>query len=386
MRTLRDTFDPRANSFDVLRLLFAGTVAVSHGLVLHTGWQPRWGASTLGDFGLDGFFILSGFLVTRSYLNLASLPRFAWHRFLRIMPGFWVCLLVMALVAAPAAALLRGLPAGTPFTGEPSAIRYVLANAGLLIVQYDIAGILVDRPRELSFNGALWTLFFEAFCYTVVAALGVLGVLRRRRWVVAGIVAVLAVLTALQEAGLPVWVNERVLRLLFVFLLGSLAHLYADRIPMRGSIAAAAAAVFLGSVAVFHDYRVLGAAPLAYLIAWSGTCFPWPWSMRADFSYGVYIYHWPLFQLLGLTGLAAAPSPLFVLVGLVLVVVPAALSWYLIEKPALSRKHSALPDRVAGWAARAGRRAVVRRSRRAGPGPAPAGTSRGGRSAARPNR
>jgi hypothetical protein len=48
MRTLRDTFDPRRNSFDLLRLLFAGLVAVSHGVVIHTGWQPRWGLSTPG--------------------------------------------------------------------------------------------------------------------------------------------------------------------------------------------------------------------------------------------------------------------------------------------------------------------------------------------------
>jgi peptidoglycan/LPS O-acetylase OafA/YrhL len=356
MRTLGDIFDPRCNSFDLLRLLFAGLVAVSHGIVIHTGWQPRWGLSTLGDFGLDGFFIISGFLVTRSFLNLGSFPRFAWHRFLRIMPGFWVCLLVVALVVAPGAALLRGLPASTPFTGEPSAIGYVFGNAGLLIVQYDIAGILVDRPRELSFNGALWTLFFEAFCYTIVAALGVLGVLRRRRWTVAGIAAVFAVLTALQEAGLPVWVNDRILRLVFVFLLGSLAYLYAHRIPMGRTLAAGAAAAFLGSVALFDDYRVLGAAPLVYLIAWFGTCFPWPWSMRADLSYGVYIYHWPVFQLLGLTGLAVGPTELFVPVGLAIVIVPAALSWYLIEKPALSRKNTPAPDKVAAALVRIVRR------------------------------
>lgn len=78
------------------------------------------GAVHAGRFGLDGFFILSGFLVTRSFLALDPLPRFIWHRFLRIMPGFWVCLLVTTFVVAPAAALLHGLPALTPFTGEPS--------------------------------------------------------------------------------------------------------------------------------------------------------------------------------------------------------------------------------------------------------------------------
>jgi peptidoglycan/LPS O-acetylase OafA/YrhL len=189
-------------------------------------------------------------------------------------------------------------------------------------------------------------------------------VLRRRRWIVAAIAAVFAVLTALQEAGLPVWVNDRILRLVFVFLLGSLGYLYAHRIPMRGALATGAGAVFLGSIVVFDDYRVLGAAPLAYLILWFGNCFPWPWSMRADLSYGVYIYHWPLFQLLGLTGLAAAPTELFVPIGLALVIVPAALSWYLIEKPALSRKNSPTPDKAAAVLVRIAGRSSRKRARR----------------------
>uniref|UniRef100_UPI001C5CE0BC acyltransferase family protein n=1 Tax=Pseudonocardia nigra TaxID=1921578 RepID=UPI001C5CE0BC len=364
MRTLRDTFDPRSNSFDLLRLLFAALVAVAHGIAIRTGSQPQWGDSTLGDFGLDGFFILSGFLVTRSFLNLGSFPRYAWHRSLRIMPGFWVCLLVVALVVAPLAALLQGMPVSTPFTGDPSALRYVLGNAGLLILQYDIAGILADTPNGASFNGSLWTLFFEAFCYVIVAALGIIGMLHRRPWVVPALAGVLAVLTVLQEAGLPVLLNERVLRLVFVFLLGAAAHLYAHRIPMRASLAAGALAVFLVSVALFDDYRVLGAAPLAYAFFWFGTCFPWPWSMRADLSYGVYIYHWPLFQLLVLTGLAAAPTAVFVPLGLLLTIAPAAASWYLVEKPALGRKHSTVPDRITAALSRAARRRRV---------PAPAG-------------
>ena len=100
MPSLQDRFDPRRNGFDVLRLLFALLVAIAHGISAHTGEQPRIGLSGIGDFGLDGFFVLSGFLVTRSWFRLESFPRFAWHRFLRIMPGFWVCLVVVAFVVA----------------------------------------------------------------------------------------------------------------------------------------------------------------------------------------------------------------------------------------------------------------------------------------------
>jgi peptidoglycan/LPS O-acetylase OafA/YrhL len=347
MPTLQDRFDPRRNSFDVLRLAFALLVACAHGLAIHTGSQPRFGISTLGDFGLDGFFILSGFLITRSWFTLASFPRFAWHRFLRIMPGFWGCLLVVGLLAAPLAAALRGMNPVVAFTGEPSALQYVLGNAGLLIVQYDIAGILVGRPRSDSFNGALWTLVFEAFCYALVGALGAAGLLRRRPVLVPAALGVMLVLTTLQEAGLPVFVNDRLLRLVLVFLLGATAYLYAHRIPVHGGLAAGCAALFLVSVALFDDYRVLGALPLAYVFLWFGVAFPWPWSMRADLSYGLYIYHWPTLQVVALTALGDLPTAVFLPAGLAITLLPAALSWYLVEKPALSRKHSALPDRVA---------------------------------------
>ena len=130
MTVLSSRFDPRRNALDVLRLLFATIVAVTHGIAIHTGSQPAWGDTLLGDLALDGFFVLSGFLVTRSFLRLDSPLRYLWHRFLRIMPAFWACLIVIAFVAAPVAAVLRGHPAGTAFSGDPSALRYVLANSG----------------------------------------------------------------------------------------------------------------------------------------------------------------------------------------------------------------------------------------------------------------
>ena len=97
---------------------------------------------------------------------------------------------------------------------------------------------------------------------------------------------------------------------------------------------AGAAGLFLLSLALFDDYRVLGAVPLAYLCLWAGASLP-AIRMRTDLSYGFYIYHWPLQQILMLTALAAAPTAVFVPVSIALAVLPAAASWYLVERPAL---------------------------------------------------
>lgn len=345
MPSLQDRFDPHRNGFDVLRLLFALLVVVDHGVSAHSGGQLGIGRAGIGDFAVDGFFVLSGFLVTRSWFRLESFPRYAWHRFLRIMPGFWVCLVVVAVVVAPVAAVLQGMSPLQAFTGTPSAWDYVFQNAGLLIVHFDIAGILADLPKADSFNGALWTLVFEAFCYAIVGVLGGIGLLRRRPALVPAAAAVLLALTAMQEAGLPVLLDDRVIRLVLMFLLGATAHLYADHIPLRGDIAAGAAGLFLVSLALFDDYRVLGAVPFTYLCLWAGTRFVR--RMHADLSYGVYIYHWPLQQILVLTALGTAPAAVFVPVSIALALLPAAASWYLVERPALRHKDSPIPDRLA---------------------------------------
>jgi peptidoglycan/LPS O-acetylase OafA/YrhL len=231
------------------------------------------------------------------------------------------------------------------FTGTPSAWDYVFQNAGLLIVHFDIAGILADLPKEDSFNGAVWSLAFEALCYAIVGVLGALGVLRRRPAFVPAAAAVLLALTALQEAGLPVLLNDRIIRLVLMFLLGATAYLYADRVPLRGGLVALAAGLFLVSPALFDDYRVLGAVPFTYLCLWAGTSIAW--RTRTDLSYGFYIYHWPLQQLLVLTALGTAPVAVFVAVSIALALLPAAASWYLVERPALRHKDSPLPDRLA---------------------------------------
>ena len=339
MVTFSDRFDARRNSFDILRLVFASVVAVTHSLAIQTGHQPYLGKTPIGFIGLDGFFIVSGFLVTRSFLRLNSPVRFVWHRFLRIMPGFWACLLVVGFVVAPLAAALRGYPLTTPFTGDPSALRYVLGNSGLLIVQYDIAGILAGTPEGVSFNGALWTLFFEAACYALVLGAGVLGLLRRRRWTILVLAGVLTLLTVLREVGIDVGINELVLRLGYVFVLGMVAYLYADKIPARVDLLLVAVALTAVSALLFSDYRVVGAASLAYALTWLGTWQRAAWSMRHDLSYGVYIYHWPIFQLLGLTVVASAPAILFLGVGLAMTTVVAALSWFLIERRAMAHKN-----------------------------------------------
>jgi len=365
MVTLRQGYEPRRNSFDVIRLALAALVAVSHGIVMHTGTQPQWGISTLGDFALDGFFVLSGFLVVSSYVRLRSFFRFSWHRVLRIMPGFWVCLLVVALVVAPAAAVLQGLPPRTPFVEPPTAFNFLAVNAGLLVNQYGIGGLLADNPTPYIFIGSLWTLALEALCYGTLAGLGLLGLLRHR-WLILGITLLIWILATIQSFGVAVPLGDNILRMLMMFFLGACAHLFADRVPLHWALLVGAITVFAISAALLENYRVAGAAAFVYLLLYAGTRLPHPVRLRVDLSYGLFMYHWPLQQLLVLTAAFALPTWAFVALSLVVSIPVAVASWHGIEHPALRRK-----DWTPPWTRR--RRARAEEQTEARPGLASAG-------------
>jgi peptidoglycan/LPS O-acetylase OafA/YrhL len=348
-------FDPRNNSVNALRLGLAGIVLFSHTIKLQSGDDPL-GALTggevdLGTLAVDGFFALSGFLIVRSYLGSPSVWRYLWRRCLRILPAFWTCLLVTAFVLLPLAQLIRfGTLAGFPLVGDQSATSYVYNNALLLIRQFEVRGLLDGEVV----NGSLHTLFYEFLCYLGVAVLGVIGVLRRRRFVVlvlAGVVWAVAASELVTNGGLTGAHAGRqlILRFGLMFLAGAVAQLWAHRLPLgRAGGGTAAALLALGlaaSALVGQDprstlvYLLVAPPAIAYLVLLIGAS---PRAARIgsrrDFSYGLYVYAWPVQVLLLLVGAALWPMPVYLAASLALALGLAWLSWTFVEAPALRLK------------------------------------------------
>ena len=347
--TIHTAFSPRRNGIPVLRLALAGIVAVAHALDTGYGARPVLARTDVADLAVDAFFVLSGFLVARSYVRLGSWRRYAWHRFLRIMPGFWACLVLTAVVAAPlAAVLLDRSPTSVFTTAEDPAWRYVVANAGLAMVQFEIGGIAAPSGEPV-FDGALWTLAYEAFCYGVVVVLGVLALRRGRRGAVLALIVAVWAAAVLQHLGLipvdvPVFDNRDLFRFLLVFLLGVAGFLYADRIVVRWELALASVLVLALTVQM-SDYRLLGALCFAYLCLYLVVRSPLRQDPAWDLSYGVYIYHWPVQFVALLAGWTVLPAWAFVVVTIAITCLLAAASWLLVEQPALRLKNAPWPGR-----------------------------------------
>lgn len=338
--SLAARFDPRANGLMVMRLVLASVVAVHHagaiayGVEYGLGPAPVEGMARIGDLAVDAFFVLSGFLVTMSYIRLDSLPRYLWHRCLRIFPAFWVCLLLTATVVAPVISMLEGATATGVF---PEAFGYVRDNVALHIGAYSVAGLPHGTHSPGVVNGALWTLFYEFICYVAVAVLGVAGMLRRRRWALVALAGVwmAQVVAMLGVIDVPAPLLRR---FLLVFLLGVCAYLYREQLRINGIGAGIAAVVFLGAALTMTDYRVLGGAAFAYLLLWAAVALPLRWNPRTDLSYGIYIWHWPIEVILVLAGVAAWGFVPLAVLGVGLAGCAAAVSWHFVEKPALEAK------------------------------------------------
>lgn len=336
---LGQVFDARLNALNLWRLVLAAEVMLWHCWPVTGRLPPAPTRQLLFSIGVDGFFAVSGFLITRSWLEDPRLREFLTARALRILPGYYICLIVTALVFAPlSVAIQGGSAAKLLFSFAP--FDYILRNGAVAYVHLNVGGTPTGIPYPGLWNGSLWSLVWEASCYVAVAGIGLAG-LAKHRWISLAILAPSVVgATLLPPLTVPgSWtLAQLAVRSAITFAAGAVMYQWKDVIPARWSLVAVSAVIVL-LAGQLPDYRVVAALPLAYAIIVSGALLKnGHLRLRTDLSYGVYIYAFPAQQLLAVGGLAhLQPFALFP-VAVVAALPLAAASWFLIEKPSLSLK------------------------------------------------
>lgn len=355
---LGSQFNPRENSFGFLRLLLATGVLFSHCYILGSfGPQPLLGFShnelTLGSLCVLCFFVLSGFLITRSRAEGNSSIAFLWHRFLRIFPGFWVCLLITTIIFAPIYCFLeRHSLVEFYSTHQQSFLSYLKLNAGLHIGQWGIPPLLQSVPYPGVINGSIWSLYFEWHCYLRVLLLGfILQLPLRAVWISLYTLATWGAYIADQQPSSGFGVLYHLIfrhlggdqtsrQLGAYFAMGSFFYLYRHRIPNHlGLFCLSTIAVILGLH--FHVLGYLGPPALTYSLLWLAFNLPrklaW-FDKVGDVSYGLYIYAFPIQQALALGGAPRLGLTAYVILSMAITLGLAILSYKFIEAPALKAK------------------------------------------------
>lgn len=337
MRTIANTFDPKYNSLNAIRLFLALLVIVSHSWPLGGyGKDPGIGDQDLGDWAVAGFFAISGYLITASRVNTTRTVSYYWRRFLRIYPAYIVATIVVALALAPLSAWLSGRS-----YDWVNGASYIVNNAAVMIRQWGISGTLQDVPYVTTWNGSAWTLFYELICYI---AIGVAVSFIPRRFLTAALwvaFAITTMTTAVVLAGTDFHsIVELTARLGGFFLAGALIYQYRATVPMHW-VLAVASGLAIALLAAAGLFQVLAGIPVAYLMLYLGARLPLQkLGARNDFSYGVYIYAFPVQQLLATAFLGRdVPFIFFVLASIVGTAPLAVASWFLVEKPAMRAKN-----------------------------------------------
>ena len=366
--TVGGSFSTRRNSLNFLRLVLALTVVVAHavGIGLFTSvfflinFRNK---DDLGTIAVYGFFAISGFLICRSAIRNNSV-QFVWQRVLRIFPAYWVCLIVTALFLGVLGWLTAGYAPGVNrslgayFSAAGGPFSYIGRNAYLDTAQPSISGGPLNVPIQLAWNGSLWTLGYEFLCYLLVGFLALIGILRRSRLAVLGLLVLSW--AALTIAVCVPHINDKfntvshfalmnLLTFVPIFLAGACLYLYRDRVPDSIWLCLLCAGAFVASVwipvaGIHAPFRLtsmnLMGPFLAYPMIWLGIHLPFARvGAKNDYSYGVYIYAFTVTQLLVMWDLNRFGFLTFTALAILGTVPLAVASWWLVERHALRLKH-----------------------------------------------
>lgn len=328
------------NCFDFLRFLFAFSVFCSHFAEL-TENQFKWPISSAT--GVAGFFIISGFLITRSYYNSTHLFDYALKRVKRIIPAYFLIVILCAFFLS----LVSSLPFNEYFSSKEF-FRYLAANLSFLnFVQPTLPGVF--ETNYLPFiNGSLWTIKVELSLYAFIPLL-VVFIKKKPIKLFVFFYVISFVFSFIMLYFYEKLHNEFILLLrkqflgqIIYFISGVILLFYFDEIKAKIKwVYPAALFIFIARYYVdFLIVNFLHPFCFAVLIVYFAyhvrklSVF----SRYGDCSYGFYLFHYPVIQVFVHFGWLKQ-NPVFLFIGCFLtILVLSYFSWHLLEKRFLKRR------------------------------------------------
>lgn len=345
MATLSEYTDGRDNNFNLIRFFAALLVLISHSYPLAIGDRSaeplrQIVGITLGTVAVDVFFISSGFLVTRSLDRTRDVIGFAIARALRIYPGLLCSTLITIFVAA---LFLTELPLGDFFSHRET-VDYFLSNLSVLRhVAFYLPGVFEATPFPRVVNGSLWTLPIELRMYVSIAMLWTaIRLIRAPKWIYAFSIFVIAIgLLALHIAEHYIEGAESgPVRMGGMFFAGAFFYIYRKRIQLSSRTAAVIALGTLASCvtpgAFFLAYT-LGITYLVFAMAYLPNGRIRLFNRVGDYSYGMYVYAFPIQQIIASLVPGITPTTMMLL-AFPPTLVMAIVSWHVVESRVLGLK------------------------------------------------
>lgn len=342
MQPLSEIDKSRENSITFLRLLAACAVIYGHSFAVVPGFGGDWvvrltNYAHAGGIAVDFFFILSGYLVCGSILKRGAISYIS-ARLLRMLPALWVFTIAMVFVLGP---LLTSQKLNDYFSSAQT-WRYFINLSFLIETEWFLPGVFEDQHNK-GINGSIWSVILEFRMYIYTLLFFLLGILKNRTLFNFTYVT-LVILAWSGKVTLPGIQGSTDLHVAFLFFTGCFIYINRDHIfssPISILIGLTIAAITHNTPHFQYGYTLL----IALLFIHVSFIKTFSWMDRiGDFSYGVYLWGWPVQQMVFKFNPEQTPIE-NCLISILICLVIGFFSWHVVEKRALRYK-DALPNYI----------------------------------------
>ena len=330
------------NCFDFLRFFFAFNILLAHLCELSQSTALSFLSSVSNSsIAVKGFFIISGFLVTKSYRNTPSLKEYFMKRIKRILPAYVTVLLISTLFLS----FFSSYSFIEYFT-DINIYKYLGWNLLFLNFMHPCLPGLFENNLYCVINGSLWTLKVEEGFYVVLPIIFFIITKIKKPLLILGSLYILSILywfvmdfyfdNPLLAKQLPGY--------LVYFVTGVFLYLNFDFV-LQHKTQLLLATLFLTMFFNFSIFQIDLLYPLTFGVIVITAAYSFPFlnnfGKYGDFTYGMYIYHFPIIQLFRQYNLFGRFNPIVMAILVIFITfLFAVFSWFVIEKRFLNRYKS----------------------------------------------
>jgi peptidoglycan/LPS O-acetylase OafA/YrhL len=337
----------RNNNFNLIRFIASSLVLYTHSfaVVIGSGDAEPLRKSlgmTWGSIAVDIFFVTSGFLIASSFFGRSNILAFVWARILRIYPALVIAMIFCTFVV--------GLFFTTNTTSEYlynlDIYKYFLKNTILFFgVEYHLPGVFSDIPYKNAINGSIWTLPYEVKMYAYLAMIGSI-IVYFQKWLSSKFLKTSFLLIAVSAVAINITNHFQLfipvisIHLFSMFFVGVAFYVCRDNIYLSSKMFVLLLIPL--SLSIFHKeiFFIIYCITLPYLIfyiAYVPKGRIRKFNNAGDYSYGIYIYAFPVQQSIA-TLIPNSSIPFMITLSFFITFLLAFLSWHLIEKKVLKMK------------------------------------------------
>jgi peptidoglycan/LPS O-acetylase OafA/YrhL len=334
MVTLKNLSNLPNNNITALRLIasFAVIWGHSHAITLsgtHDIIARITGYAHAGGIAVDFFFLLSGFLVTSSVIKRDILS-YSISRCVRVFPALWIYLLIMVFIIAP---FLSNLSLINYIKNE-STFKYLINIGCGISAEWFLPGVF-ETNRNKAINGSIWSIIIEIRLYLYLAIFKILGGFKSRT-IYNLTVSTIIILVWANLISIPGINGKTDSHVALFFVIGSVLYVNRELInisPIYALVAAAIAAITHGTPNFQYGYILIIVSVFLYL-AFNDILSNF---LTNDYSYGVYLWGWPIQQVVAEAWPKASPI-MNTFISIILALGVSIASWHFIEKKLLLKK------------------------------------------------